>query len=311
MKTYHIGMTTPKSNALVVLGPTASGKTTLGVQLARLLGGEILSADSRQVYRGLDIGSGKDLEEYRQGGAPVPYHLIDLVDLTTEFSVFNYQQAFYATFEDVRARGVLPVVVGGTGLYLEAALSGYRMVAAPENPALRAELQQLDDNALRARLVALRPDLHNRTDLDDRERTVRAIEIAEYAREHEPPPAPEIRPLILGTRWDREVLRERIAQRLKERLDHGMIEEVEALHAAGYSWERLELLGLEYRFVAQFLQGTIKNYNDLFQKLNAAIVQFAKRQGTWFRRMERHGTTIHWVDEADLNMAMHLVRRHG
>ncbi len=304
-------MASSKHNTLVVLGPTASGKTSLGVQLARFLGGEILSADSRQVYRGLDIGSGKDLEEYATGGTAVPYHLIDIADLAEEFSVFAYQQAFYGAFEEVRSRGALPVVVGGTGLYLEAALSGYRMVAAPEDPELRAELEGLDDDALRTRLVALRPELHNRTDLEDRRRTVRAIEIAEYARDHAPPPAPEVRPLILGTCWDRDVLRRRIALRLRERLENGMIEEVEGLHAAGHSWERLELLGLEYRFIAQFLQGVIKNRNDLFQKLNAAIVQFSKRQGTWFRRMERKGATIHWIEEADLNTAMHVVRAHG
>jgi len=300
-----------KHNTLVVLGPTASGKTGLAVQLARFLGGEILSADSRQVYRGLDIGSGKDLEEYGTGEAAVPYHLIDLVDLAREFSVFDWQQAFYHAFEDVTGRGALPVLAGGTGLYLEAALSGCRMVAAPENAELRAELETLDDEALRARLTALRSDLHNRTDLEDRARTVRAIEIAEYARDHEAPPAPAVRPLLLGTRWDREVLRRRIALRLKQRLDQGLVEEVEGLHAAGHGWERLELLGLEYRYVARFLQGEIKNRNDLFQKLNGAIAQFAKRQDTWFRRMERHGAVIHWVDEADLNLAMHLVRLHG
>jgi tRNA dimethylallyltransferase len=300
----------PKTNTLVVLGPTASGKTTLGVALAHGLGGEILSADSRQVYRGLDIGSGKDLEEYEVDGTAIPYHLIDMVGLEEEFNVFAYQKAFFTAFEDLRARKKLPVVVGGTGLYLEAVLSGYTMVDAPENPQLRAELATLSDDELLTRLLTLKPKQHNRTDSEDRERLVRAIEIATHAQTHKPEPGPEITPLVLGTAWDRPVLRRRIAARLKQRLDEGMIAEVEALHGAGHSWERLELLGLEYRFVAQFLQGHIKSHNDLFQKLNAAIAQFAKRQETWFRRMEKRGTEIHWIPEADLGAALDVIRTH-
>lgn len=295
-------------NCLVVLGPTASGKTALGVRLAALLSGEILSADSRQVYRGLDIGSGKDLDEYVFDGRPVPYHLIDIVDLDTEFSVFHYQQAFYAAFQELRSRHVLPVVVGGTGLYLDAVLRGYALVEVPENAALRAELEALPDAALAARLLRAKPERHNTTDLTDRARMVRAIEIAEYAREHPAPPAPEIRPLVLGTAWDRAELRQRIALRLKQRLDAGLIDEVEGLHTRGYSWERLDLLGLEYRFVSQFLRGEIKNRNDLFQKLNTAIAQFAKRQETWFRRMERDGFTVHWVAQADFAAAVQCLR---
>jgi tRNA dimethylallyltransferase len=290
-------------NALVVLGPTASGKTRLAVALARQFGGEILSADSRQVYRGLDIGSGKDLEEYGE----VPYHLIDIVDVDTEFSVFDYQRAFYQAFEDVRVRNRLPVVAGGTGLYLEAALDRYRMVAVPENPELRAALASLDDAALEARLRAAKPKLHNITDLENRERILRAIEIAEYSRDHAPEPAPDLRPLLLGTRWDRAELRQRIAHRLRERLDAGLIEEVESLQAHGCGWTRLEQLGLEYRFVAQYLQGAIANRNDLFQKLSVAIGQFAKRQESWFRRMERNGHTIHWVDRASAKQALAVI----
>jgi len=295
---------------LVVLGPTASGKTALGVRLAHALGGEILSADSRQVYRGLDIGSGKDLHEYQVDGASVPYHLIDLVSLDAEFSVFDFQQAFHAALADVRSRGRLPVVVGGTGLYLEAALEGYRMVAVPEDPAFHAELEKCSDAELAARLRALRPGLHNTTDLRDRARLIRAIEIAQHSAAHPPPPAPEIHPLLLGTRWPREVLRARIAARLRARLDAGLVEEVAGLHAAGHAWERLERLGLEYRIVAQFLQGSIRNRNDLFQKLNTAIAQFAKRQETWFRRMERQGHTIHWAPEAEFAVARAIVQDH-
>lgn len=236
-------------NTLVVLGPTASGKTRLGARLARDLGGEIVSADSRQVYRGLNIGSGKDLDEYVIDGVSIPYHLIDIVDLDEEFSVFDYQRRFYAVYEELATRRVTPVVVGGTGLYLEAALKKYRMVEAPENPELRRELETLAQESLVARLKELRGELHNITDTVDRARLLRAIEIAEYSQAHEPEPAPDIRPLILGAMWDREKLRERIRARLQDRFRLGMIEEVEDLHAAGVPWTRLDQLGLEYRFI--------------------------------------------------------------
>lgn len=295
-------------NALVVLGPTASGKTALGVRLARTVQGEILSADSRQVYVGLDICSGKDLHEYREGGAPVPYHLIDIAPLNAEFSVFHYQQAFYRCFESLQSRGCMPVIVGGTGLYLDAALRGYRMVEVPENAALRCELADLPMADLAARLRTLKPALHNTTDLEDRERLIRAIEIEEHTRSHTPPPAPEIRPLILGAQWERPLLHERIGARLRARMDASMIDEIEQLHRAGCSWERLEALGLECRFIAAYLQGEIRNRNDLFQKLRTAIAQFAKRQETWFRRMERQGTEIHWVHHADPDAALRMLR---
>jgi len=298
-------------NTLVVLGPTASGKTALAVGLARRFGGEILSADSRQVYRGLDVGSGKDLAEYGMGADRVPCHLIDIADLSEEFSVYHYQRACYETWEELQGRGALPIVCGGTGLYLEAVLSGYRMVDVAPDAALRAELAQLDDEALLARLATLRPEQHNSTDTLDRERCVRAIEIALYSQSHDAPPAPPIRPLILGAAWPRAVLWERIEKRLRERMAHGLIEEVEGLHGAGVSWARLENLGLEYRYCAAYLQGSIRNRNDLIQKLNVAIRQFAKRQDTWFRRMERRGHVIHWIDEARLALAQEVVQEHG
>lgn len=297
-------------NTLVVLGPTASGKTRLAVGLAGALGGEILSADSRQVYRGLDIGSGKDLSEYSVEGRPIPYHLIDCADLSEEYSVFHFQRDCFAAWEAVMARETLPILCGGTGLYLDAVLSGYRLVEAPENPTLRAELGGLDDDALAAQLRALQPEQHNTTDLGDRARMIRAIEIAAYSKDHPAPPAPPVRPLILGVAWPRQVLWERIGQRLKARLAEGLIEEVERLHEAGASWECLELLGLEYRFVSQYLQGEIRSKNDLFQKLNVAIRQFAKRQDTWFRRMERRGAVIHWIPEGRLDAALAVLRHH-
>ena len=299
----------PTPNLLVVLGPTASGKTRLGVRLAHAFGGEVVSADSRQVYRGLDIGSGKDLAEYVVDGAPVPYHLIDIVDISEEFSVFNYQKRCFEVLEDLWARGRLPVLVGGTGLYIESVLQGYRMVEAPENPALRAALTDMSLDALAERLRALKPRLHNTTDLNDRGRLVRAIEIAEHAATHEAEPAPRIEPVILGTEWPRDVLRARIRERLVARIEQGMIEEVERLRADGVTLERLRLLGLEYRHVADFLDGRIKNRNDLIQKLSSAIYQFARRQMTWFRRMGRHGATIHWIPLADFDAAYGVVAK--
>lgn len=302
-------MTTETTNMLVVLGPTASGKTTLGVRLAQAFGGEIISADSRQVYRGLDIGAGKDLSEYVVNGQAIPYHLIDVVDLSHEFSVFEYQQRCFAAFEEISGRGALPVMVGGTGLYIEAVLKGYRMVEAPENPRLRRELAELSDEALAERLTALKPELHNTTDLTDRTRLVRAIEIAEYSKHHPPAPAPGIRPFILGTRWERKTLRARIAQRLRQRFDAGMLAEVEGLLKQGVSLEKLHFLGLEYRYIAEFIEGRIASYDEMFQQLRTAICQFAKRQETWFRRMERNGIPIHWVDNADYDTAFNLARK--
>jgi tRNA dimethylallyltransferase len=298
------------NNLVVVLGPTASGKTRLGVALARELGGEIVSADSRQVYRGLDIGAGKDLDEYSSGGTPVSYHLIDIVDLDVEFSVFDYQRRCFQVIEDLQARGVPAIVVGGSGLYLEAVLKGYRLVEVPADRELRAELETADRETLVDRLLALR-SVHNITDLEDRERLVRAIEIAEYSALHEPEPGPDIRAIVLGVRWDRRLLRERIRDRLVVRLREGLVDEVRDLHDRGVPWQRLDSLGLEYRFVSQYLRGEIKNENDLKQKLAAAIIAFAKRQGTWFRRMERQGTEIHWIERGDLDRARRVITDRG
>jgi len=280
-------------NLLVILGPTATGKTRVGVEVARALNGEIISADSRQVYRGMDIGTGKDLEEY----GSVPYHLIDIVDPGYEFNVFEFQRRFVEAFNGIQARGRLPVVVGGTGMYLDAVLRGYRLLEVPENSGLRWELAAFSLENLAARLKGSNPKLHNTTDLLDRERLMRAIEIAESGREREQPPSllPKIEPVVFGIRLEREILRQRITKRLRERLNRGMIEEVKELVKKGAPFETLEFYGLEYRFVAKFLKGEL-NRNDMSQKLNSAIFQFAKRQETWFRRMERQGVLIHWVD---------------
>lgn len=282
-------------NLLVILGATATGKTRLAVGAARALNGEIISADSRQVFRRMDIGTGKDLAEY---GA-VPYHLIDILEPGAEFSVFDFQRAFRIAFDEIRQRGRLPVLAGGTGLYLDAVLRGYHLVEVPENPELRQELSGLDLMELRARLLALKPAQHNTTDLNERERLVRAIEIAlgEQAARGAALPLPVLQPLVFGVRWERPALRQRIAERLRQRLEQGLIEEVQDLHRSGLGWQRLERYGLEYRLVAEFLQERLSR-EDLIRQLTTAIQQFAKRQETWFRRMERQGVEIHWLDGA-------------
>lgn len=277
---------------LVVLGATAGGKTALAVQAARHLNAEIISADSRQVYRGMDLGTGKDLAEY----AEIPYHLIDIAEPGSEYNLFSFQRDCFTAIEEIKQRGKLPLVCGGTSMYLDAVLRGYRLVEVPENPVLRAELASLNGEQLRQRLMQLKPQQHNRTDLEDRKRLIRAIEIVHgESIAVDQFPLPDIKPLVFGLRWPRELLRQRIALRLQQRLEEGMIEEVQQLFEAGVPWARLEFYGLEYRLIAQHLQGQL-NRNDMVQKLRSAIGQFAKRQETFFRRMEMQGVKIQWLD---------------
>ena len=291
-----------KCNCVIILGPTAVGKTAIGVQVALQRCGEIISADSRQVYKDLDIGSGKDLSDYTVNGVSVPYHLIDITDVSREYNVFSYQQDFYQVFSGLLKRGVLPVVVGGTGMYLDAVVRNYDLVTVPENKTLRSELSCLSIEELGKRLLALKPDIHTREDLLHRDRCIRAIEIAECmcgTRAEEIRKSmvqrPDIKPLVIGTTLERTLLRERISQRLRQRLGEGMVEEVKSLHEQGASWERLETLGLEYRYVSEYLEGKILSEDELYDKLNTAIRQFAKRQETWFRGMEKKGVVIHWL----------------
>ena len=295
-------------NLIAVLGPTASGKTALAVRLARKIGGEIISADSRQVYRGMDLGTGKDLSEYGCNGDAVPFHLIDICDPTEEFSVFTFQQRFIDCFRDIASRGKMPFLVGGTGLYLDSVLRGYRMAPVPLNASLRESLTGYDMESLRRYFLSIQRDAHNSTDLLERERLIRAIEIAEFSRDH--PTAAlqsiQIEPLVIGICLEREELRRKITLRLQTRLQAGMIDEVKRLHDRGVNWERLESFGLEYRYISRYLQHKI-SHEEMFQILNTRIRQFAKRQETWFRGMGKKGVPIHWMDGPDEEAAFRLI----
>ncbi len=285
-----------KANLICILGPTASGKTAFAASLAHFLGGEILSADSRQVYRGMDIGTGKDYADYRVGDRTVPYHLIDIVDAGSEYNVFEYQKDFYKAFSEIQGRGAIPILCGGTGLYIEAVLKGYTLLQVPVNDELRMELETKSIDSLVQRLKTFR-NPHNTTDTLIRKRLVRAIEIEEFLQVN--PSAvgaiPEIHPVIFGMHIDRDSRRARITLRLKQRLENGMIDEAKRLLSSGISPEMLEFYGLEYKYLSRFVTGKI-SYHEMFNSLNVAIHQFAKRQMTWFRKMEREGTRIHWID---------------
>lgn len=283
-------------NLLSIVGPTASGKTSLAVRIAAALGGEVISADSRQVYRGMDIGTGKDLAEYRLEDRQVPYHLIDIVDAGYKYNVFEYQRDFVKAWEDCRKREVVPVLCGGSGLYVEAVLKGYKLLAVPVNEELRQSLAGMELPELAARLSTYKK-LHNTTEIDTTKRAVRAIEIEEYYRTHpyEEKDFPKIRSLIVGVDVSREVRRERITRRLHERLQNGMVEEIQGILARGIAPEDLIYYGLEYKFVTLYLTGQL-SYRQMVEQLNIAIHQFAKRQMTWFRKMEREGFDIRWLD---------------
>ena len=280
---------------ITVLGPTASGKTRFAVQLADRLGAEIISGDSRQVYRRMDLGTGKDLDDYRIGDRSVPYHLIDIVEPGTKYNVFEYQRDFLEAYNDIHQRGRKAVLCGGTGLYIESVLRAYRLSPVPQNPELRERLADKSLEELTA-LLATYKSLHNTTDVDTAQRAIRAIEIEEYYRQTplDRRPFPKIESLTLGVDVSREVRRERISQRLRKRLDEGMCGEVERLLAEGIKPEDLIYYGLEYKYVTLYVTGQI-TFDEMAQQLEIAIHQFAKRQMTWFRGMERRGTPILWI----------------
>ena len=285
-----------KYDLITILGPTASGKTPLAAALADRLGTEVISGDSRQVYRRMDLGTGKDLADYAVEGRKVPYHLIDIVEPGTKYNVFEYQRDFLKAYEDMTARGKLPILCGGTGMYIESVLKGYRLLPVPENPELRQKLEGKSLEELTHILEGYKK-LHNSTDVDTAKRAIRAIEIEEYYKQQ---PAeyrefPSLKSVIVGVDIDRELRREKITRRLKQRLDEGMVDEVRGLLAEGIPAENLIYYGLEYKFLTQYAIGEL-TFDEMFHQLETAIHQFAKRQMTWFRGMERRGFTSHWLD---------------
>ncbi|MFA9391060.1 MAG: tRNA (adenosine(37)-N6)-dimethylallyltransferase MiaA [Prolixibacteraceae bacterium] len=283
-------------NLITILGATASGKTGVAVELAKRLDGEIISADSRQVYRGMDIGTGKDLDEFSIDGKEIPHHLIDIVDAGYEYNVFEFQRDFIKAFEAVRSRGKWPIVCGGTGMYIDAVLKGYQLINVPVNETLRQTLEGKELAELETILKNYKT-LHNVSDVDTIKRAVRAIEIQEYYC-HNPQITiqfPDIHSLIVGVQFDRETRRKRISERLSSRLNEGMIVEVTRLLEQGIKPEQLIYYGLEYKYLTQFILGQL-SYDEMYKQLETAIHQFSKRQMTWFRRMEKQGFEIHWID---------------
>ena len=281
---------------ITILGPTASGKTPLAVALAYKLDTEIISGDSRQIYRRMDLGTGKDLADYVVNDHQVPYHLIDIVDPGYKYNVFEYQRDFLAAYNKVKQKGKLPVLCGGTGMYLESVLKGYRLLPVPENPQLRTSLADKSLEEL-TQMLSTYKKLHNSTDVDTVKRAIRAIEIEEYYKQQPPEyrEFPVLNSLIIGVDIDRELRRQKITRRLKQRLDEGMVDEVKALLEGGIASEDLIYYGLEYKYLTLYITGQL-TYDEMVSQLEIAIHQFAKRQMTWFRGMERRGFTIHWLD---------------
>lgn len=285
-----------KFNMITILGPTASGKTALAANVAFKLNGEVISADSRQVYRNMDIGTGKDYDDYIIEGREVPCHLVDICDAGEKYSVYRYQKDFLTVYNEIEGRNNLQVLCGGTGMYIESVLKGYKLLQVPVNKSLRDNLERKTMDEMKDILEQYR-NLHNITDISQRNRLVRAIEIAKYYSDHkiEEEEFPEINSLVAGIKFDRNSRRKRISERLKERLKGGMIEEVKSLLDSGISEEILIYYGLEYKFITWYLQEKI-SYDEMFSQLETSIHRFAKRQMTWFRRMERNGIEIKWLD---------------
>ncbi len=300
-------------NLVTVLGHTAGGKTAFAAQLADRIGGEIISADSRQVYRGMDIGTGKDYDDYLLGKKRIPVHLVDIMDAGYEYNLYLFKQDFLRVYNDVIDRGKMPFLCGGTGLYIESVLRNYKLLHVPINQDLRNDLEKKDFEELTS-ILRLYAPLHNVTDTVNRKRLIRAIEIAMYqgSSVSESDPEYELVPLVLGIRFERTVRRKRITERLHHRLKNGMVKEVETLLKRGISPERMEYYGLEYRFITQYLMQRM-TYEEMVERLNQAIHQFAKRQMTYFRGMERRGVPIHWIEgnlemEEKLRLALSLLK---
>lgn len=281
---------------LVVTGPTASGKTSLAAALALKLKGEIISADSRQIYRQMNLGTGKDYTDYLAEGRQIPYHLIDIADPGNKYSIFEYQKDFIKVLGDLRSRNIFPVVCGGSGMYIDSVISGYKMIEVPPDPEFRASLEKKSLKELVVILSSYKK-LHNKTDVDTKKRAIRAIEIERYTgtRKQNLNDFPVIKPLVTGVLFSREKRRERISERLKSRLEEGMVDEVRQLLMQGVDPETLIYYGLEYKYITLCITGKI-SYEEMYSSLETAIHQFAKRQMTWFRGMERKGIKIHWID---------------
>ncbi len=281
---------------LVVTGPTASGKTALAAAISYRLGGEIISADSRQVYRGMNLGTGKDYADYLINGIQIPCHLIDIADPGYKFNVFEYQHEFIKVYSDLKKRNIFPVVCGGSGLYADSIITGYKMLEVPPDSGLRIELEKKSMEELINILLTFK-NLHNTTDIDSRKRVIRAIEIEHFTtnKGKQASESPEVKPLVVGLMFERDSRRRRITDRLRQRLDSGMVDEVKNLIDNGINTETLIYYGLEYKFITLYLTGKI-SYKEMFRDLEVAIHQFAKRQMTWFRGMERRGIKIHWID---------------
>ena len=286
----------PNYNLIVILGPTASGKTAVAANLAKRTGGEIISADSRQVYKNLNLGTGKDYADYIVDGEKVPCHLIDISEPGIQYNVYEYQKDFVPVFEDILSRKRTPILCGGSGLYIEAVIQGYKLIHVPVNQPLRDEMEQKSLEELITILAGYK-NIHNNSNIENKKRAIRAIEISDYYAHHPEIDFsyPEIKPLLIGIRFDRASERMRITERLDQRLNAGMIEEVKALLKSGITADQLIYYGLEYKFLTRYIVGEI-TYKDMFSGLNTAIHQFAKRQMTWFRRMELQGMKIHWMD---------------
>jgi tRNA dimethylallyltransferase len=285
-----------KNDLLVITGPTASAKTSLAAALAFRLNGEIISADSRQVYRKMNLGTGKDYEDYFAEGRKIPYHLIDIADPGYKYSVYEYQHDFIKVFNDLRSRGVFPIVCGGSGMYIDSVISGYRMIEVPPDPLFRASLENKSLEEL-AEILSAYKKLHNKTDVDTKKRAIRAIEIERYMKDAKEKQTsfPAIKPLIAGVLYSREKRRQRISERLKSRFDRGMEAEVRQLLDQGIKPDALMYYGLEYKYITLYLTGRF-SYDEMYSSLETAIHRFAKRQMTWFRGMERKGIKIHWID---------------
>ncbi len=293
-------------NLITILGPTAVGKTRLGALLANKFDGEIISADSRQVYKGMDVGTGKDIKDYEVEGRTIPYYLIDVYDPNREYNLFYFYKMFFEAFYNIEKKNKIPFLVGGTGLFIHSILKDYSLNEVKFNQSRFNELNELDYDELSARLIKLQPKQHNTTDLVTKERVIKALLIVEEKEQHSIEHKKEINSLVVGVGLPREVVRKRITKRLKERLKGGMIEEVERLILEGVTFARLEQLGLEYKYVAKYLQNEL-TYELMFERLNTAIHQFAKRQMTWYRKMEREGIVINWIEGADYEHAEKLI----